>query len=415
MKTNKRFLLSVLVFLLAVLSFVSCVSQEKEEKPSDVFKVIRAVDGDTILIENGEEVQLIGVDALEMHESEKLDKDAKRLRLAKVTVEVLGQESAAFTSKLCRHKKVRLEYDQTERDKHNRLLAYVYLPDGRLLNEEILLKGYGLYYDRYPFRQDMMERLRKAYEKAKEEQCGILECLPTCYATGQDKGEKKLEKMICVIWDGSTDEEKELIKSVFDLKKPEVTKFLIKQMNIPMACSCGTNKKDMRARTREPILLAKHEEGLLWLLENYDDFTAVGRNNMLYCIRHFECKELYEILIVFLEDKKLVPRGRSPHGPPYMRVCDCAKGALGFRCWKAMPEELGKEIRKPVFRWDSDEEKDKRINLLISWWESEDSQEFRQSKKSLSEEKGVDLVIVNKIKEQIKELRKKIADKNKNQ
>jgi len=35
-------------------------------------------------------------------------------------------------------KEVRLEYDQTRRDRYNRILAYFYLLDGAFLNAEII-------------------------------------------------------------------------------------------------------------------------------------------------------------------------------------------------------------------------------------------------------------------------------------
>lgn len=39
---------------------------------------------------------------------------------------------------------VRLEYDREKKDKYGRTLAYVYLPDGRCLNEEIIRRAMGL-------------------------------------------------------------------------------------------------------------------------------------------------------------------------------------------------------------------------------------------------------------------------------
>jgi micrococcal nuclease len=43
---------------------------------------------------------------------------------------------------------VRLEYDQTTRDRYGRLLAYLYLPDGRCVNAEIIREGSGFAYTR---------------------------------------------------------------------------------------------------------------------------------------------------------------------------------------------------------------------------------------------------------------------------
>jgi len=43
-----------------------------------------------------------------------------------------------FTANMVEDKKVRLEFDQNQRDKYKRLLAYVYLEDGTFLNAEIV-------------------------------------------------------------------------------------------------------------------------------------------------------------------------------------------------------------------------------------------------------------------------------------
>jgi micrococcal nuclease len=51
------------------------------------------------------------------------------------------------------------------------LLAYVYLADGTFLNAEIIQRGYGFAYTRFPFK--FLEEFR-AYEKyARENQLGL--------------------------------------------------------------------------------------------------------------------------------------------------------------------------------------------------------------------------------------------------
>ena len=39
----------------------------------------------------------------------------------------------------------------TNRDRYNRLLRYVYLPDGTLVNELNIREGYAFYYPYFPF------------------------------------------------------------------------------------------------------------------------------------------------------------------------------------------------------------------------------------------------------------------------
>jgi len=105
----------------------------------DVLRVKRVVDGDTLLLTNGEYARLMGVDAGETKHPEK-------------PVERFGKEAYLFTKKMVEGKEVRLEYDQTRRERYNRTLAYVYLIDGTFLNAEIIKHGYDFSYTKYPFK-----------------------------------------------------------------------------------------------------------------------------------------------------------------------------------------------------------------------------------------------------------------------
>ena len=48
---------------------------------------------------------------------------------------------------------VRLEYDGPLKDPYNRTLAYVFLPDGRLANVEIIRAGYAETYRRFDYKR----------------------------------------------------------------------------------------------------------------------------------------------------------------------------------------------------------------------------------------------------------------------
>ena len=67
-------------------------------------------------------------------------------------VQYFGKEASMFTANMVEGKKVRLEVDQNQRDRYKRLLAYVYLEDGTLLNAEIIKQGYGHTYTKFPFK-----------------------------------------------------------------------------------------------------------------------------------------------------------------------------------------------------------------------------------------------------------------------
>jgi micrococcal nuclease len=109
--------------------------------------VVRVIDGDTIVAEVGgedERIRLIGVDAPESRANNKAYKDAY-LNNEKLEIELeQGRRSSAFVKSLLQKgDRIRLEYDVQERDQYHRLLAYVYLSDGRMLNEVLLKEGYA--------------------------------------------------------------------------------------------------------------------------------------------------------------------------------------------------------------------------------------------------------------------------------
>ena len=106
-------------------------------------RVVAVADGDTLTVDvsgKREKVRLIGVDTPE-------------LGTRSGEVERFAREAKAFTESLVADATVRLEDDpdNTDRDRYDRLLRYVFLPDGRLLNAAIIEGGYGHAYTRYPF------------------------------------------------------------------------------------------------------------------------------------------------------------------------------------------------------------------------------------------------------------------------
>ena len=88
--------------------------------------VFRAVDGDTIILSNGQRVRYIGVNAPE----------------STTRLEPFGPEASQFNHRLVAGKRVRLEKDRSERDRFGRLLRYVYV-DGLMANAELVREGYA--------------------------------------------------------------------------------------------------------------------------------------------------------------------------------------------------------------------------------------------------------------------------------
>ncbi len=117
--------IAVLLFA-CVLILMGCAVDTEH----DWLTVERVVDGDTFVLAGGERVRLIGVDTPET------------VRPG-TAVQTYGKEASDFAKKSLTGKKVRLEFDVSEKDRYGRLLAYVYLEDGTFLNELLLQEGYA--------------------------------------------------------------------------------------------------------------------------------------------------------------------------------------------------------------------------------------------------------------------------------
>ncbi len=62
--------------------------------------------------------------------------------------------------------------DVEKRDKYGRLLGYVYLSNGKMLNEEVVKAGYGSLMT-HPPNVKYQERFLKAYREARENNRGL--------------------------------------------------------------------------------------------------------------------------------------------------------------------------------------------------------------------------------------------------
>jgi micrococcal nuclease len=120
------------------------------------FLVVRVVDGDTLDINCPDgpyphtRIRLWGVDT-----PETVDPNAP--------VGHFGPQATRFTRDAALDQTVTLELDRREiRDKYGRLLAYVFLPDGQMLNRLLVEKGYGYADPRYDHRyKDEFQRLQR--------------------------------------------------------------------------------------------------------------------------------------------------------------------------------------------------------------------------------------------------------------
>ncbi|HEY83418.1 MAG TPA: hypothetical protein G4O01_09085 [Dehalococcoidia bacterium] len=133
-----RIWLSAIIILL--LALIGCGA------PPQTAKVIRVIDGDTIVIEGNYRVRYIGIDTPEI----------------RPVPEAYGLEAWQANRELVEGKEVRLERDVSETDKYGRLLRYVYVDD-ILVNAELVRRGLAeaRAYPPDTKYQDYLEKLEK--------------------------------------------------------------------------------------------------------------------------------------------------------------------------------------------------------------------------------------------------------------
>ena len=151
----KRILLGFLLFFLLA---VSLQAAELTGRVSWIY------DGDTLKIEKIGKVRLIGIDTPEYQTSSRDRFYTKKFHIETKKLRKIAQQAKQFNIRNVKGKRVRLELDQTHRDKYDRLLAYVYLPNGEMLNQILLEKGLATVFRRYDFqhKKDFLKIEKKA-------------------------------------------------------------------------------------------------------------------------------------------------------------------------------------------------------------------------------------------------------------
>ncbi len=124
-----------------------------------LFNVKRVSDGDTLILENNERVRLLSVNAPEI---------SSRYREA----ESGGIAAKNWLQAQLKQGQIYLQYDNEQRDRYNRLLAYAWSVDGTFLNEQLLKQGLATLALQPP-NLHYADELIAAQQQAIQQQAGI--------------------------------------------------------------------------------------------------------------------------------------------------------------------------------------------------------------------------------------------------
>jgi endonuclease YncB( thermonuclease family) len=169
------FVVCVLAVAIAVWLERSPVAHTWRAQPDDfsryhakTFTVVKVVDGDTLDIDVPDDeydctrIRLWGIDTPET-------------KSTKYGVMYFGPEAAQFATELVLGEDVTVYLDEGNRTrgKYGRLLAYVKLPDGRFLNEALVVEGYA--YADLRFRHGLYNRYKQLEAVARRQKKGLWE------------------------------------------------------------------------------------------------------------------------------------------------------------------------------------------------------------------------------------------------
>ena len=120
------------------------------DRPTFTSTVLSVTDGDTLTVfvhDKTEKVRLTGIDCPESDQP-------------------FGGQATQLTTQLALEKAVTVT--DFGRDKYHRLLGDVVLPDGRLLNRELVREGFCWWYQKYAPLNTELEQLEKSAREAKK-------------------------------------------------------------------------------------------------------------------------------------------------------------------------------------------------------------------------------------------------------
>jgi len=163
-RSHKRSISIVFLALVIAIAIIALLQRdEKADTREGPYQVVRVVDGDTIiLMRKGKEER---VRLLRVNTPESVHPDKKQNT-------PMGVEASDFTKERLSEKEVMLEFEGEERDRYDRLLAYVFAGDENFC-VTLVKEGFSPYYTAYGFSEEYDAEFRQAEREARDAQLGI--------------------------------------------------------------------------------------------------------------------------------------------------------------------------------------------------------------------------------------------------
>lgn len=155
--------------LVALLLFVQLCACQQAEAISG--RVTWVHDGDTIEVEHIGRVRLLGIDSPEKEASGRDRFYRHRFQISPSTLRTVARQATDFVIQHSRNRTVNLTFDRERKDVHGRTLAYVYLSDGRLLNQLLVEEGLAAVFRRADF--ELKDQFLAAESKARNHKRGL--------------------------------------------------------------------------------------------------------------------------------------------------------------------------------------------------------------------------------------------------
>jgi micrococcal nuclease len=134
-------------------------------------KVSWIYDGDTLKVDGIGKVRLIGIDAPEKEDSPRDSYYLRHDQIGSETLRKVARQAFSFNMQNVKDRRIKLEFDREKTDDYGRTLAYVILPDGRMLNRLLIEKGFAAVYRRFNFQRK--REFLQAEKSARDQRLGL--------------------------------------------------------------------------------------------------------------------------------------------------------------------------------------------------------------------------------------------------